>query len=133
MKERSPNLLMAYAMTCHFFNTSYEVFAGRSLLAVLDHNFHLFREVTQRYHKLYSKRSGNWRVEPIKVSKDYKHLDVMLVDIFKRRAEDEEPITRKTEVSPSNPRNLAKTIALKDSPLTSDLVQNRISRIKDMS
>lgn len=44
----------------------YEVFTGRSILAALDHNFHLFRDVQDKYYKLYSKRSGNWRVEPKK-------------------------------------------------------------------
>lgn len=53
----------------------YEVFTGRILLAALDHNFHVFRKTLEgRFKKIYSKRSGNWRVEPVKESKQYPHV-----------------------------------------------------------
>lgn len=81
-----------------------------------------------RYHKLYSKRSGNWRAEPVKAEKKYDYIPVLMADVLKRKADDTEPIVRRVEVSPSNPKNLAPTIALKASPATSELVQTRMSR-----
>lgn len=84
------------------------------------------------YHKLYSKRSGNWRAEPVKVKKDYSHLQILMADVLRRREEDVQPILRRIEISPSNPKNIAPTIALKESPATSDLVQARISRLKNI-
>ena len=80
----------------------YEVFTGRILLAALDHNFHIFRKTLEgQFKKIYSKRSGNWRVEPVKEPKQYPHLALFQGDILRRRAEYKDPITRHIEISPS--------------------------------
>lgn len=48
------------------------------LLAALDHNFHVFRKTLEgRFKKIYSKRSGYWRVEPVKESKQYPHMSLL--------------------------------------------------------
>lgn len=109
----------------------YEVFTGRILLAALDHNFHVFRKVIEtQFKKVYSKRSGNWRAEAVKEPKQYPHLPLLLADIMRRRITDEESITRHIEVSPTNPVNLAPTIAMKRAPSTEELVKAKLSRFQ---
>lgn len=103
-------------------------YTARSLLAAIDHNFHIFRGVIEgRYHKLYSKRSGNWRAERVKNPKAYDHVPILMAEVLQRRANDSKTITRKIEISPSNPVNLAPTIALKESPVTAVLVDAKLS------
>lgn len=83
-----------------------------------------------QFKKKYSKRSGNWRVEPVKESKQYPHLPLLQADIMRRRAEDRAGITRHIEVSPTNPVHLAPTIAMKASPSTEELVKTKLSRFE---
>ena len=105
------------------------MFTGRCLLAVLDHNFHLFRkEIEGRYKKLYSKRSVNWRVEAVKEDKSYSYWPRLITEILCKRAEDPETTARQVIVSPTNPQHLAPTIAMRESPTTEDLVAARLSR-----
>ena len=110
----------------------YEGYPARSLLAVIGHNFHAFRSVIEgRYHKLYSKRSGNWRAEKVKQQKTYNYVPVTMADVLKRRAHDAKTIGRKIEICLSNPVNLAPTIEMRESPATAVLVDENISRIKN--
>lgn len=110
---------------------SYEVFTGRCLLAVLDHNFHLFRKtISGKFKKLYSKRSGNWRAEAVKEDKSYSYWPALFAEILCKRAEDLETAARHVTVSPTNPQHLAPTIAMRESPTTGDLVAARLSRFK---
>ena len=109
----------------------YEVFTGRILLAALDHNFHVFRKVLGgHFKKIYSKRSGNWRVEPVKEAKQYPHFPFLQADILRRRAEDVGAITRNIEISPTNPVHLAPTIAMKRAPSTEELAKAKLSRFQ---
>jgi len=97
----------------------------------LDHNFHAFRELVEgRFKKVYSKRSKNWHVVPVKVEKQYKYWDILLSNILKRRADDDKCIARHVEVSATNPQNLAPTIAMREPPATKDLVEAKLSRFK---
>lgn len=85
--ENFNSMLLKYASKRIAF--SYEVFTGRCLLAVLDHNFHLFRkEIQGKFKKLYSRRSGNWRVEAVKEDKSYSYWPALIADILCKRAED---------------------------------------------
>ena len=96
-----------------------------------DHNFHLFRKVIEgRFKKLYSKRSGNWRVEAVKEEKSYKCWPVLVSDILRKRVDDKETATRPVALSPTDPKHLAPTIAMKESPATEDLVTAKLSRFK---
>lgn len=105
---------------------------ARILLAVLDHNFHVFRSTVEgQYKKAYSKRSKNWRVIPVKEPKTYQYWGVLCSTILKRRAEDNNSILRPIEISETNPQNLAPTIAMREPPATKDLVEARLSRFKD--
>jgi len=84
------------------------VFTGRCLLAVLDHNFHLFwKKIDGKFKKLYSKRSGNWRAEKVKEDKSYSYWPALIAEILCKRAEDLETATRHVTVSPTNPQHLA--------------------------
>ena len=101
------------------------------MLAVLDHNFHLFRKtVDGKFQKLYSKRSGNWRVEAVKEDKTYSYWPKLIAEILCKRAEDPETAARHVIVSPTNPQHLAPTIAMREPPTTEDLVAARLSRFK---
>lgn len=114
-----------------FFFCRYEIFLARILLAILDHNFHAFLELVEgRFKKLYSKRSKNWHVVPVKVEKQYKYWDILLSNILKRRADDDKCIARHVEVSATNPQNLAPAIAIREPPATTDLVEAKLSRFK---
>ena len=97
----------------------------------MDHNFHAFRELVEgRFKKVYSKRSNNWYVVPVKVEKQYKYWDILLSNILKRRADDDKCIARHVEVSATNSQNLAPTIAMREPPATKDLVEAKLSRFK---
>ena len=97
----------------------------------MDHNFHLFRkEIEGGYKKLYSKRSGNWRVEAVKEEKSYSYWSSLMAEINQKRAEDPETSTRHVVVSPTNPQHLAPTIAMRESPTTEELVATRLSRFQ---
>lgn len=114
-----------------FFFCRYKIFLARILLAILDHNFHAFLELVEgRFKKLYSKRSKNWHVVPVKVEKQYKYWDILLSNILKRRADDDKCIARHVEVSATNPQNLAPAIAIREPPATTDLVEAKLSRFK---
>lgn len=107
------------------------MFLARILPAILDHNFHAFRELVEgRSKKVYSKRSNNWHVVSVKVEKQYKHWDILLSNILKRRADDDKCIARHVEVSATNPQNLAPTIAMREPPATKDLAEAKLSGFK---
>ena len=101
------------------------------MLAALDHNFHLFRKAIEgRYKKLYSKRSGNWRVEEVKEEKSYSYWPILVSEILRKRVEDKETAIRPVVLSPTDPKHLAPTIAMKQSPATEELVAAKLSRFK---
>ena len=65
-----------------------------------------------------------------KEEKHYKYWDILLSKILKARADDNHRIVCHVEVSPTNPQNLAPTIAMREPPATKDLVQAKLSRFK---
>ena len=67
-------------------------------------------------------------MEPVKEAKQYPHFPLLQADILRRRAEDEDAITRKIEISSSNPVHLAPKIAMKRAPSTEELVKAKLSR-----
>ena len=83
-----------------------------------------------QFKKVYSKRSGNWRAEPVIEPKQYPHFPLLLADMLRRRMEDQDAITRHIEVSPTNPVNLTPTIAMKRAPSTEELVKAKLSRFQ---
>ncbi|KAL9960634.1 hypothetical protein ACROYT_G034118 [Oculina patagonica] len=113
---------------------SYDVFVARVLLAALDHNFNLYREDVSdssgqvQYKRKYSKRSKNWRAEPVKEGKKYPHWPLLAAKILQKRAINPESIVQRMEIPTNHPKRLAATIAMKDAPATKDLVKDRLSR-----
>ena len=74
------------------------------------------------YKRVYSKRSKNWHVVPVKEEKRYtcKYWDVLRSKILKARADDNNCIVCHVEVYPPNPKHLAPTIAMREPPATKD-------------
>ena len=66
---------------------------------------------------------------PVKEEKRYKYWDILLSKILKASADDNS-VVRHVEVSPTNPQNLATTIAMREPPATKDLVEAKLSRFK---
>lgn len=135
--ENFNSMMLKYASKRIAF--SYDVFITRILLAALDHNFHLFRDDLKdstgqvRYKKQYSKRSRNWKVEPLKDPKCYPHWPLLAAKILERRAKDKQSIVRPTTLPVSHPKQLAPSIAMKEAPSTKDLVEARLSRFSKKS
>ena len=69
----------------------------------------------------------------MKAAKTYDYLTVIMADVLKRKVDDTEPVVRRIEVSPANPKNLAPTIALRAAPPTSELVKTRMGRMRKES
>lgn len=66
----------------------------------------------------------------MKVEKQYKHWDILLSNILKRRADDDKCIAHHVEVSATNPQTLAPTIAMREPPATKDLAEAKLSGFK---
>ena len=107
---------------------------GRTYLAAIDHNAHLFRKaaVTKdgkpKYNKVYSKRSKNWRIDEVKEPKSYDYWPTLAARIMQKKIDDQISILRTVHVPADHPKNIAPSIALKPIPKTSDLVQKAYSR-----
>ena len=111
-----------------------EVFTARTQLAAIDHNWHLFRQPSLSrdgkfmYKKVYSKRSGNWRLQTVKEEKNYGFWPTLARDVLQNRMDDHERQNRKVEVSSHHPKNISKSISMKPIPETSDLLRKSLSR-----
>jgi cystathionine beta-lyase family protein involved in aluminum resistance len=111
-----------------------DAFVGRTILAAIDHNNHVFRKAAVtakgkvKYNKVYSKRSKNWRIVTVKESKTYDFWSTLAVRILQKRIDDDESIKRKVVISKEHPKNIAASIAMKAIPKTADLVQQSLSR-----
>ena len=118
----------------HFRN---EAFLARTLIAVIDHNTHLFRNPSLslsgnlKHHKVYSKRSKNWRIGVVKEAKSYDFWHTLATRIVQKRLTDEETVLRKVVRPSYHPIHIAPSIAMKPIPSTSDLVQKSLSRFSN--
>ena len=117
-----------------FYFYSYLAFCIRMLLAALDHNLHSFRpQATTKngqpiWKKQYSKRTKRWHPEPVRAEKSYEYVPHLMASILKARVEDQESAGRVVSLPENHPRNLAPTIALRESPELIDLVLEYKSR-----
>ena len=122
------------ACTLFLYNYRNEAFYGRTCLAAIDNNAHAFRKPAltksgkPKFNKVYSKRSKNWRVQPVKETKEYKYWPALAIRIMQKRLSDKETILRKVEIAQSHPKNIAPSIAGKPVPSTSDLARQSLSR-----
>ncbi|XP_015760516.1 PREDICTED: uncharacterized protein LOC107339731 [Acropora digitifera] len=132
--ENVNSMMLKYASKRIAF--SYDVFITRIFLAANWITMFIYSKLIWktpingqvRYKKTFSKRSKNWRVEPVKERKKYPHWAVMAAKILEKRACDTETIVRHKTVQPNHPKRLAATIAMKEAPSTAELAQARLSR-----
>lgn len=108
-------------------------------MAVIDHNSHVFRKAAvtakgkQKYNKVYSKRSKNWRIVTVKESKTYDFWPTLAARIMQKIIDDEESIRRKVVIPKEHPKNISASIAMQAIPKTADLVQQSLSRFSSGS
>ena len=104
------------------------------LLAPLDHNMHAFRQQATTkdgkpiWKKHYSKRTKHWHPQPVKAEKAFEYIPYLMATILKGRADDTTSAERVVPLPEEHPRNLAPTIALRESPELFKLVQEYQSR-----
>ena len=111
-----------------------DAFTGRTFLAAIDHNTHVFRRAAVtatgklKYNKVYSKRSKNWKLETVKEPKTYDFRPTLATRILQKRINDDESVIRKVEIPKKHPKNIAPLIAQQPIPSTDDLVKKSLSR-----
>lgn len=92
----------------YIFHTRFLAFTGRIILAVLDHNIHVFRPFAftkagkQRYDRKYSKRTKKWHVQPVKAPKEYNYWPHLMSRALKLRSEDKESVYQDPLMTPKN-------------------------------
>lgn len=107
----------------------------RTYLAAIDHNTHIFRKAAVsatgklKYNKVYSKRSKNHRVVPVKDPKTYDFWPTLATRIIQKRIDDDDDsVHRKVEISKEHPKNIQPSISCQPIPKTDDLVKQSLSR-----
>jgi hypothetical protein len=106
----------------------------RNQLAAIDFNEHREREVdkkadgTQKYRKLYSKRTKQWRPAPVLKPKEYKYIPGLLLKIFEKRQTVPGPVDQRLGLSEDDPRRISSTIASTPSPSIEQLLEKHQSR-----
>ena len=104
------------------------------LLAALDHSLHSFRpQATTKtgqpiFKKQYSKRTKRWHPETVRAEKSYDYIPYLIASILRARVDDNESAGRVVSLPENHPRNLAPTIALRESLELIDLLQEYRSR-----
>ena len=102
---------------------------ARTLVAVIDHNNNLDRSPSltwsgdPKLHKIYSKRSKNWRAQVVKEKKLYDFWPTLVSRIMQSRVADNETILRESEMPSDHPKTMAPSIAMKPVPKTRELLK----------
>ena len=110
------SLLWVYLSTFYFRNES---FLACTLLAAIDHNCHLLRKPDlrksnkEKYTKVYSKRSKNWRAAIVLEEKTYDFWALLASEILQQRVDDRDSILEKVQLSAEHPKNISQSIAMK--------------------
>ena len=105
---------------------------ARSVLAAIDHNYHLYREQVRNaegelvFSRRWSKRAKRWKVVIAKEKENYSYLLVMCATVLKDAGR--EFMKKKSVSSKENPKNVAPTIASLPAPPTSELAKEHLSR-----
>ena len=111
-----------------FFLNRYKAFKARKKLCAIDHNYHLYREPQTddsgetRFQRRYNQRTKHWGVATEKNPKDYSYIPMLMAKIFKMRKNDSGSMQDYMDMSPTDPRRIAPTIAATNPPPTSELV-----------
>ncbi|XP_069107077.1 uncharacterized protein [Argopecten irradians] len=118
------------------FAYSPPVYAARNQLAALDYNANVGRAVKvnkdgkTRYRRMFNKKSGRWTVVTDKEAKNYDHIKQLLNRVAVARLNDREGMSGKQELSATDPRRISRTIAPVTPPPTSQLVEEKKSRLQ---
>jgi hypothetical protein len=109
------------------------------VVAAIEHNNNLSRKPdesltgTLKYHRQYSKRSKNFRAAVISEGKSYDYWPSLTTRILQKRILDKSNMLKKSKVDAEHPKMIAPTIAMKEPPKTSDLVQAALPRFSKSS
>ncbi|KAK7128318.1 hypothetical protein R3I94_016778 [Phoxinus phoxinus] len=133
--ESFQNHILMYAAKRFAF--SYETYEARTFLAALDYNHHNHRpvhvnnkgQVSQK--RLYSKKSQRYRVQTVKVAKDYSYIPDLQIKILGLRLQSARGLPRKRSYRPDDPRFLGPLSGIVPPP-TADLVQSQVHRGQEM-
>lgn len=99
------------------------------MLAALDHNFHLFRKAEtkvdggQRGHRKYSKRFHKYHAELVKDEKTYSYFPFLIAKMLRMRTQMEGSFNLPSDRNEFDPKQIATTTGLKESPPTEELLK----------
>ena len=82
-----------------------------------------------RHRRMYNKKSSSWYATPMRVAKGYDYIVDLQTEIVRRRIVDQEPIARRREMLPEDPRRIKKTLAPTTPPSTAELVRRHRTRM----
>ena len=82
-----------------------------------------------RHKRMYNKKSASWYATPMKVAKRYEYIMDLQIEIVRRRMVDKEPIARRREMLPEDPRRIKKTLAPTTPLSTPELVRRHRTRM----
>nr|XP_022301675.1 uncharacterized protein LOC111109742 [Crassostrea virginica] len=130
--ENFNNLILMYSGKRFAFSPP--VYRARNLLAALDYNANVDREVKRnsdgsiQQHRTFNKKSSRWSVTPVKVAKSYRHIEVLLERVVVARLRDQEGMCQPVVLDIHDPRRLSRTIAPVDPKPTAVLEEEKVSR-----
>ena len=81
-----------------------------------------------RYHRVYSKRTRNWFVTPIKEAKTYSYIRNLQGKVIANRLAGEGPLQQKAVLGDDDPRTISRTLAGNSPPSTEELIGKHRSR-----
>ena len=138
MAGRVPVLFVCVCLCSITFIISFysnEVFKAWTFLAILDHNHHIGREAMSTcdghtiYDCIWRRRTKEWDVIPRKEEKTYTYIPSLVAVVFDERAASSESLRHSKATLPSShSANIQATIATREPPSTSELVQKKHSR-----
>lgn len=126
---------LLWSLAAIVFYRRYDAFQARCLLAAIDHNHHASRAFARKqsnreikFHRKYSKSSGQWTVSKVRVEKNYSYMPELIKRTLDARAHDAGTISDRTEMVAGHPSRIAHTIAPVPPPQTTELVLQQSSR-----
>lgn len=132
--ENFQNLILMYASKRHSYTPP--AYRCRNLLAALDHNGHIDREVMTnkdgsiRYQRVFQKKSSRWSVTTCKEPKQYSYVPEMMRKIILKRLDDAIGMNQKMVLEQDDPRRVSSHLAPIPPPPTQQIVHEQRSRFR---
>lgn len=101
----------------------------RSMLAAIDHNMHLFRQLKKnkdgeyREHRKYSKRTKRYHAQSVKEDKQYKYHSYLVCKMLQERRDFIGCANQKIDDNVFHPKHIHRNLGMKDAPPTKELVK----------